>query len=71
MTVVRVGDQRQLDVDGARLVEIAHQHLADLHRPADASLERVALGQQHARHAGADRAQSEQPDAQRSYGHVV
>jgi hypothetical protein len=62
----RIGHQRHVKVHAARLVRVAHQDLADLHRAADAALQRVALGHEHACHAGADGAQTQQPDAERS-----
>ena len=60
------GHQRHPDRHLARLRRVAHQDLADLYRSADATFERSVLCQEHARDAGADRAQTEEPDPERS-----
>src|SRR5207248_4838741 len=61
-----VGDQWRLEAHAARLVRVADQHLADLHRPPDATLQGVVLGQQHAGDAAADSAQTQEADAERA-----
>ena len=60
----RIGNQRRGQTDRARLVRIADEHFADLHRAADASFERVALVQEHSGDAAADGPQAEQPNTQ-------
>ena len=55
----RIGDQRHLQANAARLGRIAHQHAGDLHGPTDAPLERIPLAEQHPRDPSAYGAQAE------------